>query len=74
MEAHCPPGRINISEAVAREVSPFFELESRGSIEVKHERVHRMYFLNRPRPEFSRDQDGQIIDRIPAQLTQSVFA
>ena len=65
MEAHCPPGRINISEAVAREVSPFFELESRGSIEVKHERVHRMYFLNRPRPEFSRDHDGQIIDENP---------
>ena len=60
MEAHCPPGRINISEAVARHVETFFELESRGSIEVKHERVHRMHFLNRPRPEFSCDREGRV--------------
>jgi adenylate cyclase len=53
MEAHCPAGRINISDAVARHVEPFFELESRGPIEVKHERMHRMYFLNRPKHPFS---------------------
>ena len=59
MEAHCPPGRINISEAVARRVDTFFELESRGSIAVKHERMHRMYFLNRPKAKFSHDDDGE---------------
>ena len=62
METHCPAGRINISEAVARRVEPFFELESRGSIPVKHERMHRMYFLNRSKPEFSRDHDGARLD------------
>jgi class 3 adenylate cyclase len=51
MEAHCPPGRINISDTTARQVETFFELESRGFVEVKHERMHRMYFLNRLRPE-----------------------
>jgi class 3 adenylate cyclase len=58
METHCPPGRINISEAVARRVESFFEVESRGSIEVKHEREHRMYFLNRPRPSFFAQSPG----------------
>ena len=52
MEAHCPPGRINISETTARQVGTFFELESRGLVEVKHERMHRMYFLNRLKPEW----------------------
>jgi class 3 adenylate cyclase len=27
-EAHCPPGWINVSEAVAQHVGNFFELES----------------------------------------------
>jgi adenylate cyclase len=58
METHCPAGRINISEAVARRVESFFELESRGSVAVKHARMHRMYFLNRSKPEFSHDHDG----------------
>ncbi|MBV9563787.1 MAG: GAF domain-containing protein [Bradyrhizobium sp.] len=51
METHCPPARINISEDTARRVEPFFELEARGLVEVKHERKHRMYFLNRLRSE-----------------------
>jgi adenylate cyclase len=55
MEAHCLPGRINISETVAGHVKALFELEPRGSIEAKHDRAYEMYFLNRPRQEFSRD-------------------
>jgi adenylate cyclase len=55
MEAHCLPGRINISETVAGHVKALFELEPRGSIEAKHERAYEMYFLNRPRQELSRD-------------------
>ena len=53
MEAHCLPGRINISENVAGHVKALFELEPRGSIEAKHEQVYEMYFLNRLRQEFS---------------------
>jgi adenylate cyclase len=49
MEAYCLPGRINISDTVAGYVGATFELEPRGSIEVKHERAYAMYFLNRPR-------------------------
>ena len=55
MEAHCPPGRINISEAVAGHTRALFELEPRGSIEAKHERAYKMYFLNGLRQEFSRE-------------------
>jgi adenylate cyclase len=53
MEAHCLPGRINISETVAGHAKALFELEPRGSIEAKHERAYEMYFLNRLRQEFS---------------------
>jgi adenylate cyclase len=53
MEAHCLPGRINISGTVAGHVKALFELESRGSIEAKHERAYEMYFLNRVKELFS---------------------
>jgi adenylate cyclase len=49
MEAHCLPGRINISETVAGHARALFELEPRGSIEAKHRRSYQMYFLNRLR-------------------------
>jgi adenylate cyclase len=60
MEARGAPGRINISETVAGHVKALFELEPRGSIEAKHERVHQMFFLNRLKPEYSRRQDSRL--------------
>jgi class 3 adenylate cyclase len=60
MEANGAPGRINVSESVAGHVKKLFELEPRGPIAAKHERTHEMFFLNRLRPEFSRDADGRI--------------
>jgi hypothetical protein len=57
MEAHCPPGQINISETVAGHVKALFELEPRGTIKAKHERPYRMFFVNRLKPEFSSDTD-----------------
>jgi adenylate cyclase len=58
MEAHCLPGRINISDTVAGHAKALFELEPRGPVEAKHERSHEMFFLNRLKPEFSRDPAG----------------
>ena len=52
------PGRINVSETVAGHVKNLFELESRGSIESKHERTHQMLFLNRLKPESSGNRDA----------------
>ena len=60
MEANGMPGRINVSETVAGHVRTLFELEPRGSILAKHERAHEMFFLNRLKPEFSRDPEGRI--------------
>jgi class 3 adenylate cyclase len=59
MEANGAPGRINVSETVAGHVKTLFELEPRGPVVAKHDRVHEMFFLNRLKPEFSRDADGR---------------
>ena len=60
MEASGEPGRINISEDLAGHVTTLFELEPRGTITAKHERAHKMFFLNRLKPEFARDPEGGI--------------
>jgi adenylate cyclase len=46
MEANGAPGRINISDTLAGQVSKLFDLEPRGSVEVKHKSALRMHFLN----------------------------
>jgi class 3 adenylate cyclase len=60
MEANGAAGRINVSETVAGNVKTLFELEPRGSIVAKHDRAHEMFFLNRLKPEFSRDPEGRM--------------
>jgi adenylate cyclase len=82
MEAHCLPGRINVSDTVAGHAKALFELEARGAVEAKHERMHEMFFLNRLKPEFSRDAAGhqpnesfaaeydRLTGRLPPQLLQ----
>jgi adenylate cyclase len=60
MEANGAAGRINVSETVAGNVKTLFELEPRGAIETKHDRRLEMFFLNRLKPEFSRDADGRM--------------
>ena len=46
MEANGVPGRINISDTLAGQVSKLFDLEPRGSVEAKHKGAMRMHFLN----------------------------
>jgi adenylate cyclase len=58
MEAFGVAGRINVSETVAGHVQGLFELEPRGPIEAKHERVHEMFFLNGLKKEYSRNGNG----------------
>ena len=58
METHCTAGRINVSDMVAGHARTLFELEPRGPVEAKHERTHEMVFVNRLKPEFSRDSAG----------------
>jgi adenylate cyclase len=59
-EENCAPGRINVSETVAGNVKTLFELEPRGAIETKRGRRLEMFFLNRLKPEYSRDTDGRM--------------
>ena len=58
MEANGAPGRINVSETVAGHVKTLFELEPRGPVVAKHDHAHEMFFLDRLKPEFSRDAEG----------------
>lgn len=60
MEENGVPGRINVSETVAGNVKTLFELEPRGTIETKHGRSLEMFFLDRLKPEYSRDVDGRM--------------
>ncbi|BCH35151.1 hypothetical protein MesoLjLc_70810 [Mesorhizobium sp. L-8-10] len=60
MEENGVPGRINVSETVAGNVKTLFELEPRGTIETKHGRRLEMFFLDRLKPEYSRDVHGHM--------------
>jgi adenylate cyclase len=60
MEANGAPGRINVSEIVAGHVGSLFELEPRGPIQTKHHRSLEMFFLNRLKPDLSRDAEGRL--------------
>ena len=63
MESNGAPGRINVSETVAGHVKALFALEPRGPIVAKHGRAHEMLFLNRLKPEFSRDPEGRLANQ-----------
>jgi class 3 adenylate cyclase len=49
------PGRINISDSIYHRVKALFDLEERGSIEVKNKGPLAMYFLEGFKPELSDD-------------------
>ncbi len=50
--------RINISKEVYSIIEPFFECEARGKITVKHKGAVEMYFVNRLKSEYSKNQNG----------------
>lgn len=58
LEAAAEPGRINIAASTSHYVNKLFDLEPRGSIEVKNKPPLEMFFVNRIKPEFSADADG----------------
>jgi len=59
MESNCAAGRINLSDTVGGHAQALFELESHGPVEAKHDRTHDMFYLNRLKPEFSRNKVGR---------------
>jgi class 3 adenylate cyclase len=58
LEAAAEPGRINISASTYHYVNKLFDLEPRGSIEVKNKPALEMFFVNRIKPEYAADPDG----------------
>jgi class 3 adenylate cyclase len=58
VEAAGIPGRISIAESTWQHIKTRFEAEARGAVEVKHQGLVNMYYLNRIRPEFSSDSAG----------------
>jgi adenylate cyclase len=58
VEAAGDPGRIGIAESTWQHVKTRFEADARGAVEVKHQGLVNMYYLNRIRPEFSADAAG----------------
>lgn len=58
LEAAAEPGRINIAASTSHYVGKLFELEPRGTIEVKNKPPLEMFFLNRIKPEYAADADG----------------
>jgi adenylate cyclase len=59
MESSGVANRINISRATYERVKDFFDCEYRGAIAAKNKGEIEMYFVNRIRPELSRDDAGQ---------------
>ncbi|MBR1266229.1 GAF domain-containing protein [Bradyrhizobium sp. AUGA SZCCT0222] len=58
VEAAGAPGRISIAESTWQHIKTRFEIDARGAVEVKHQGLVNMYYLNRIRPEFSSDPAG----------------
>jgi Amt family ammonium transporter len=45
MESHGIPGRVHVTEATARELESEFELELRGTIEIKGKGMMKTYLI-----------------------------
>ena len=58
MESSGTPGRINISYSTYELVQDYFDCEYRGEVSAKNKGVVKMYYLNRIKPEFSKDEAG----------------
>lgn len=58
LEAAGGTGRINASDVIRTRLRTLMEFEPRGVVEVKNKPPISMHFLDRIKPEFSRDPDG----------------
>jgi len=58
LEANSEPNRINVSENVFNQVKDLFEMSPRGVVEVRNKPPLPMYFMDRLKPQFSRDEGG----------------
>ena len=57
MESSGTPGKINISSDTYEHIKDFFDCEYRGEISAKNKGVVKMYYLNKLKPDFARDDE-----------------
>jgi adenylate cyclase len=60
VEAAGMPNRIGIAESTWQHIKARFDTESRGPVEVKHQGLVNMYYLNRIKAEFAADAEGML--------------
>lgn len=60
MESSGEAGKINISGETQALVADFFDFEYRGKLEAKHRNEFDMYFVNRIKKPYSKDENGTI--------------
>ena len=60
MESSGIPDHINVSEAVASRIEPYFVTERRGKVYAKNKGDLDMVFVHRLRPEWSADSEGTV--------------
>jgi class 3 adenylate cyclase len=60
VEAAGVPGRISTAESTWQHIKTRFETDARGAVEVKHQGLVNMYYLNRIKPQFASDPAGMI--------------
>jgi adenylate cyclase len=58
LEAACEPGKINISGDTHNFIRNYFECTYRGEIDAKNKGKVDMYFVDRLKPEYSKDDEG----------------
>ena len=59
-EQHSVANGISITDRIAGHVIPYFNLEHRGEVEVKHGGSVNMYFLKNLKPTYSLFQEGKL--------------
>ena len=60
VEAAGAPNRIGIAESTWQHIKARFDTESRGPVEVKHQGLVNMYYLNRIKADFAADAEGMM--------------
>ncbi|MUP44662.1 tetratricopeptide repeat protein [Gramella sp. BOM4] len=63
MEAHSEIGRVNVSENTYELIKEQFECEYRGKVEVKNERILKMYFVNASKQAVVSKPDESVTSR-----------
>jgi hypothetical protein len=60
MESSGEAGKVNISEATYELIKPYFDFTYRGEIEAKNKGKIKMFFIDRLKKEYCKDEEGLV--------------